>query len=255
MALPNLPVVNFSGTWLTKGPTSDIRVRQAMSYSINRQELADTMFKGFAKPGGAWFMNESTYGWDPSWKPDAYDVAKAKQLLAAAGYPGKFQDPVIKFYSTVQGTNSWLPDMAQALAGYWQAVGIQVKIEPIDSAKLSSMYFVRGSEGIIGTVWPYVSASVPNNIYHSRNMYTSGGVHTTGNDPKEDELFNKMLTEIDPKKAVQAFRDFQNYGHDMYVTIGTVEQFDQMALSPQVGKFSDGLHLGLYFALAGIQHK
>ena len=87
--LPTLMNINFTGTWLTKGPTSDIRVRQAMSFAVNRQELCDTYYKGFAKPGSRWFMEEHGWGWDPSWKPDPYDPNKAKALLKEAGYPGQ----------------------------------------------------------------------------------------------------------------------------------------------------------------------
>src|SRR5579864_452605 len=52
VGLPTLANLSFPGTWLTPGPTSDIRVRQAMSYAINRQEIADTFYRGLAKPGG-----------------------------------------------------------------------------------------------------------------------------------------------------------------------------------------------------------
>ena len=94
VGLPTLANISFPGTFWTQGPTSDIRVRQAMSYAINRQEICDTFYKGLAKPGGFWFFSEQTWGFDPtSFVADAYDPAKAKQLLQDAGYPGKTLRP------------------------------------------------------------------------------------------------------------------------------------------------------------------
>ena len=70
VGLPTNANISFPGTFMTQGPTSDIRVRQAMSYAINRQEMSDTYYKGFAKPGGWWFFSEQTWGFDSSFKPD-----------------------------------------------------------------------------------------------------------------------------------------------------------------------------------------
>jgi len=255
MVLPSIPALAFPGTWLTKGPMSELKVRQALSFAINRQEIANTFFRGFAKPGGTWFLSESTWGWDPAWKPDPFDPNKAKELLKEAGYPGKFQDPVIKVYSNAPAVAPWLPDFMQILAGYWEAVGIKTKIEPVDWAQLNSMFFVRGSEGIVGTVVPYVTTGQPNNVYHCQNLYTSKGIHSTGNDPKLDALFNKLLVELDRDKAKALYREFQEYGRSIYIVIGTVQIFDQLGLSPKVGEFAADLHRSFQHSLAGIQHK
>src|SRR5260221_122301 len=81
VGLPTLANISFPGTFMTKGPTSDIRVRQAMSYAINRQEICDTFYKGLAKPGGFWFFSTQTWGFHPAtFKSDPFDPAKAKQL-------------------------------------------------------------------------------------------------------------------------------------------------------------------------------
>jgi peptide/nickel transport system substrate-binding protein len=100
VGLPTVANLSFPATWMTHGPTSDIRVRQAMSYAINRQEVCDTFYKGFAKPGGWWFWCEQTWGYDASqWTPDPYDPARAKQLLADAGYPGKFNPQTVTLFT------------------------------------------------------------------------------------------------------------------------------------------------------------
>ena len=253
LGLPTLANINFSGTFMTQGPTSDKRVRQAMSYAINRQELCDTFYKGFGKPGGRWFMSEETWGWDPKWKADPYDPNKVKVLLKEAGYPGKFKDPVINIYTQAQ----WA-DLMQALAGYWDAAGIQTKINVIDAMTYGGYVFVRAKDAsvpIVGGIWPWVFGSFFNNVYHSANMFTSKGVHTTANDPKADEMYDKAVKELDPVKAKRMWTDFMNYGYDMWVTVGIVKVPAYNAAGPKVGKFTSNAHLSLWDALAGIQHK
>jgi len=253
LGLPTLANINFSGTFMTQGPTSDKRVRQAMSYAINRQELCDTYYKGFGKPGGRWFMSEETWGWDQKWKADPYDPNKVKALLKEAGYPGKFKDPVINIYTQAQ----WA-DLMQALAGYWEAAGIQTKINVVDAMTYGGYVFVRAKDGsvpIVGGIWPWVFGSFFNNVYHSANMFTSRGVHTTANDPKADEMYDKAVKELDPAKAKRMWTDFMNYGYDMWVTVGIVKVPAYNAVGPKVGKFTSNAHLSLWDAAAGIQHK
>src|SRR5262249_41860488 len=116
VGLPTAANISFPGTFMTSGPTSDIRVRQAMSYAINRQEISDTYYKGLAKPGGWWFFSDQTWGFDSSFKPDPFDTSKAKQLLQEAGYPAKFNPQKITLYTTQVAA-----DLMQILQGYWQA--------------------------------------------------------------------------------------------------------------------------------------
>ena len=131
--MPTAANISFPGTFMTKGPTSDVRVRQAMSYAINRQEICDTFYKGLAKPGGWWFFSEQTWGFDSSFKADAYDPNKAKQLLQDAGYPGKFTPQSTTLYTTPVEA-----DLMQILQGYWQAVGIETRHPGRGSSRCST---------------------------------------------------------------------------------------------------------------------
>jgi peptide/nickel transport system substrate-binding protein len=247
---PNLNNISFPGTWLTDGPTSDIRVRQAMSYSINRQEICDTYFKGLAYPGGRWFMDEYTYGWDPAWQADPYDLEKAKALLAEANYEAKWKDYEIPINIQVGGTMA--VDLMQICASYWAKVGIKTKIIMNDAMVQLGLIFVRGTASA-GSVWPWMNfPSAPNTVYHCANMYTSGGVHSTGNDPKADELYKKATTELDSAKALQYWRDFQNFGYDMWVNVSLVRAQTFWVVSQQVESI-DGMWIGAW-GYAGVKH-
>ena len=108
---------------------------------------------------------------------------------------------------------------------------------------------------IVGGIWPWVFPAFFNNVYHSANMFTSKGVHTTSNDPKADEMYNKAVTETDPAKAKKLWTEFMNYGYDMWVNVGIVRVPSYTVVGPKVGKFSSFAYLSQWDCLAGIQHK
>src|SRR5438445_440085 len=83
-----VPLVTFHGIWLPSRRGYDASlpwlkkdVRQALSLALNRKEIGDKFYFGAAAPtaGPHWF-HPGTLGWNPAWKPDAYDPALAKKL-------------------------------------------------------------------------------------------------------------------------------------------------------------------------------
>ncbi|MCR3921419.1 MAG: ABC transporter substrate-binding protein [Firmicutes bacterium] len=245
--------ISFPGTWITDKPTSDIRVRQAMSYAINRQEIVDTFYVGKGQPGGFWFMHPGGYGWDPAWKTDEYDPERAQQLLADAGYPDAFKDPTITYY-TPAGPGV---DQAALLQGYWEEIGLKVDVEVVDQVQFQAMFLVREEDPKapnIGNIFPWSTAAPTNSMYHSANMYTSKGVHTTGHEPEIDELYNKALTEIDPDLALQYWREFRETVHAKYTNVGIVMLDTLVLVGPKLGEFTNNTHLTPYYTLNHIMH-
>jgi peptide/nickel transport system substrate-binding protein len=258
LGLPSAYTLAFQATWLpSAGPTGDIRVRQAMSYALNRPEISQTWFSGFAKPGGMFFMLEGGngvpkgFGWSPDLLPTPYDAAQAKQLLADAGYPGKFADPTIHIFCP-----PYQQDFMQVLIGYWQAVGLQVKLEVVDMSVYYGMLFNRPKEGDknVGWLWPWTSPGVMNATYHCANMYTTWGIHGTSNDEKATQMYNDYLKITDPVKAEQAWSDFQKYVKTLYVDFGLVEIDPVYVAGPALGEFTGANWMSNQEAINGVQH-
>jgi peptide/nickel transport system substrate-binding protein len=253
IGLPTLANISFPGTFMTSGPTSDIRVRQAMSYAINRQEICDTYYKGLAKPGGFWFFSEQTWGFDSAqFKADAYDPDKSKQLLQDAGYPGKFNPQTITLYTTAVAA-----DLMQILQGYWEAIGVTVDVQTVDTPVYNGMVFVRAKDATekqVGAIWPWVNVGFFNNVYHSANMFTSTGVHTTSNDTKADAMYQAAIQELDDAKAKKLWQDLMHYGYDtMWINVELVEVPTYWAVGPNVGAFTNRTFINLWDTYAGIQ--
>jgi peptide/nickel transport system substrate-binding protein len=82
--------MNYLGLNTYEKPFSDVKVRQAVNYAVNRPLINKALFKDKAilctGP-----ISPRTFGADPGLKPYAYDPVKAKQLLAEAGYPNGFE--------------------------------------------------------------------------------------------------------------------------------------------------------------------
>ncbi|WP_029318938.1 ABC transporter substrate-binding protein [Butyrivibrio sp. AE3004] len=116
----------------------DAKVREALSLAINREELVSAVFEGNAVAAGVWGLYPFTYGYDDSRKEAAeYNPEKAKELLTEAGYPDNFADPVIPFYFGL--ATVYADDVAQALIAYWEEIGLQVNLIPIDPTELGTL--------------------------------------------------------------------------------------------------------------------
>lgn len=103
-------------------PLGDERVRQALNYATDRQAIATALF-----PDGGKATSQLTvrggYGYDPALdNAYPYDVAKAKQLLTAAGYRNGFPLKIVT--ADYQSMNL----VAQALKQQWQKVGVDLQI-------------------------------------------------------------------------------------------------------------------------------
>jgi peptide/nickel transport system substrate-binding protein len=129
-------ITGTDGKPLPNNPLKDIRVRQALSMAINRQAIVERVMEGnavvasqFLPPGGA--------GTSPNVKPIAYDPAKAKALLAEAGYPKGFR-------LTIHGPNDRIVNDAkivQVLAQMFARIGVETKVDVMPW----SVYSTRGT--------------------------------------------------------------------------------------------------------------
>jgi len=256
--VPTGIMLSIPGTWMPEaGPTYDIRVRQALTYAIDYEELCATFFHGYAEPGGRWFMWQGSWGWDDDWEPETYDLAMAQSLLADAGYPDDFDDPIIDIW--VQTGTAYTADLMLILQGYWSAAGIQTRINIVDPFEWAGMFFVPHYDEpdfpSQGAIFPWVYPDAwANNVYHSFNMYC-GGVHTCGNDPQAVVLYEKAVHEPDPELCEQYWSEFMTYVNDvMLVNFGVALVFDQMVVNDDViGDFGWGLWMTMADAYADIE--
>ena len=101
-------------------------VRQAVSYAIDRETIASSLFLDTALPAYG-ILSPGMPAWDPSFKAQPYDPAKAKELLAQAGYPDGFKTKI----AAAPTASGW--PLAGTVAQYIQRnlkeIGIEVELE------------------------------------------------------------------------------------------------------------------------------
>ena len=126
-----VPVVYIPGTTGIdapdpNNPNANPKFREALSLAINRQQLADVVFAGGAVPTGITDLSPISLGYDAKWEePDPYDPDRAKQLLEEAGYAGL----AFEFQQRPLGGIPEGPQLAEAIAGMWEAVGLDVDLK------------------------------------------------------------------------------------------------------------------------------
>ena len=183
-------------------PLTDPRVRRAISFAIDRGEIIDFVFNGYAvelasamSPAMAEFFDESLVG------TVGPDLAAARRLLAEAGYPDGFEIEL-----RVSGHSEIYTDAAQVIQQQLERVGIRVTIQVIEwSMWLSEVYTSRNYQTTLidftGKLDPfpvlrrYISDFNRNFLNHD--------------DPRYDATISAALRSADPAERVRLYREAQ----------------------------------------------
>ena len=127
-----------SGRPLASNPLRDVRVRQALSAAIDRKAIVERLMQGAALAASN-LVSPPVFGYASDLKPEPFDPARAKRLLAEAGYPDGFS------MTLGAPNNRYVMDdqIAQAVAQMLAHVGIGVRVEllPINA------YLPKGRRG------------------------------------------------------------------------------------------------------------
>ncbi|MBY5580891.1 ABC transporter substrate-binding protein [Rhizobium leguminosarum] len=123
-------------------PFDNVKVRQALNMAINKERIT-RILNGRATPANQ-PLPPLMPGYDKSFTGYAYDVAKAKALLAEAGYPDGFETVL---YSTNTDPQ---PRIAQAIQQDLAAVGVKAEVRALAQANVIS---AGGTEGEAPMIW------------------------------------------------------------------------------------------------------
>ena len=188
------PVTNQSVFIQTKN-VPDVKVRQAMLYAIDRQQILEELLNGHGEIVDGFLSSASPF-YDDSLTPFSYDPEKAKALLEEAGWDGS---QTIRFY--VNSGDSTFVNAASIIAAEWAAVGIKAEIQTVDFATLMS---VAGTEDYDVLAVQYTYAPV--DPYPDVAWLLGGEGSWTGysDDTLNDALTKSQLTS-DPEETKELF--------------------------------------------------
>lgn len=181
-------------------PFSDIRVRQALCYALNRQEILDFVSDGKGTLIGS-SMIPSFGKYYTAELNELYptDLEKAKELLSEAGYPDGF-----KFSITVPSNYQQHVDTAQVIAEQLKAINVTAEINLVDwDTWLSETYVNRNYDAtVIGVDAPQLTASA----FLDRFVSTAGDNFVNFSNAEYDEAFNTAMSTTDDEVRTDAFK-------------------------------------------------
>ena len=193
---PSIFWLEFAEQWDPKSVWADIRLRQAVNYALDREAINQAACLGFCPPAGVIVPRLMDYALQV--EPAPYDPAKAKQLLAEAGYPNGLDagelTPIPPF-----------TDVSEAVVNYLNAVGIRVKLRTMERATFLSAWREKKLRGVFMTA---VGAS-GNAATRAEAFMYSKGTYAYGGYPDIDELFLQQARERDRAKREATLHQIQ----------------------------------------------
>jgi peptide/nickel transport system substrate-binding protein len=189
------------------GPTKDVRVRQALNYAVDKDALAEGLFEGFAQVEQGQLLSPSFFGFNENVKPYPYDPEKAKALLKEAGASGI----TIELIGTA---GRWLKDrqLIEAVAAYWQAVGINTKVRIFEFTEYLNRLFDRKTRAdaiFVAAGNELLDADKSFSAY-----YRAGGIGSSNSDKTLAALIDGARTETDMAKRASMYHEAVKLAYD-----------------------------------------
>lgn len=243
-------VYQFWGTYRPEAqgsPLADVRVREALSLAIDRQQIIDHVMAKQAR----WPLPYTVYRYSSDvdiarwedWAKSAYryDPARAKKLIADAGHAG-FK---MTFWNTALPGTPFMLQIGEALAGFWEKVGVKVEMKTVDYGVFNPME--RGDQkSLVNTASMYRTAGRPEpSPRYITTFYSKGTQHLLG-DPQHcplicqeaDKAYEAVVGEKDDAKRLAATNKMIDTVAKTWIAAPIVEGMGYWAVNPKrVGQF------------------
>jgi len=203
----------YMGFNLKHKPFDDVRVRKAINYAIDKQEIIDGVYLGLGiniaspyKPGTRWS--------NPELKPYPYDVTKAKALLKEAGFVDSDGDGIVErdgkpfAFEIITNQNKEREKSAVLIQRRLKDVGIDVQIRAIEWASFISRFIKTGDFDVVVLGWGLGLDPDQFNIWHSSQNQPGQFNFINYNNPKIDALLEQGRLELNPDKRMKIYHEF-----------------------------------------------
>jgi peptide/nickel transport system substrate-binding protein len=199
--------------WNNRAPIfKDRRVRQAMTYAMNRQKFIETLERNLAIVRSGPFF---PYGKQsaPDIEPREFDLAKARTLLAEAGWKPGPDGVLVKDGTRFEfglkipsGARSY-ERMCEAMRQDLEPLGVKMKTEPLEWRVFVTFLDTREYQAI-SLGWTGSLEGDPYQIWHSSQAAGTGSNHVGFINARADQLIEMARTELDEKKRNAYYHEF-----------------------------------------------
>ncbi|MBM3674758.1 MAG: hypothetical protein FJW88_07325 [Actinobacteria bacterium] len=204
-----------------KSPFADERVRQAMRYAINAQEINEIVQRGKGEVATQSLPKDSP-GYDPS-IADAYpyDPEKAKALLAEAGYPDGFE-----FTMAIPGPGiKNMADQGQLIQDQLKNIGVTANIKPILGQDIATQYYIEGGGDAFAAA-RLASTFYPSAYDSQWGKFEFVAIWNGAENEEVTNLMNQALGSTDPAQIAELTKRAARYTseHALEVPIAFMPQ-------------------------------
>jgi peptide/nickel transport system substrate-binding protein len=193
--------LDYLDMWDPKSPWADQRVRLAASLALDRKAISEAETLGASPPTGNVVPKSFEYALPLA--PHPYDPARAKKLLAEAGYPNGFDGgdlyPWPPYFST-----------GEAIADYLGAVGIKTRVRTMERAALYAALATKKLKGLCMCV----AAVYGNASSRLSEIVPADGAFAYGAFPDLEDLYKRQGRETDAKKRGAMLNELQQALYD-----------------------------------------
>ncbi|MBI4232927.1 MAG: peptide ABC transporter substrate-binding protein [Chloroflexi bacterium] len=199
-------LVTFALQFNVKKPPFDSKaVRRALSMSIDREAFVNQVRNGVGRPTTSW-VPPGMPGFDANLGSESkFDAAKAKQGLAAAGFPDVSKLPPITFHFTDSAGNRLIAQFVQGQ--FKQNLGIDIKLEPLESKAFQQL--VKQNDFHMAYLGWGADYPDPDNWLPELWGTGTGNNHTNYSNPDFDKLAEQAKKELDSTKRLQLWAQAQ----------------------------------------------
>jgi len=210
----------------------DVRVRQALNYAIDKAAINQALLRGLSPPSGQPAARE-VVGYNPDVKPYPYDPAKAKALLAEAGYPNGFPMHFEVMVDRTPGDRGVFESLASQLG----KVGVQTTLRIVTFGSWMESYlggtWDKETDGFVLSfnAAPYNDVSRPMEIY---SCLRPNGFFC------DKALTAKLVAsneETNVDKRLAQLNELAKLFHDAAPAIYLGEQFDAFGVTKKIEGF------------------
>jgi len=202
---PDQPWVSSDADTESQAWADAVMVRKAMNIAIDRQAIVDELLSGFGAVQSVrdWMGHDARA--NPDWKYD-FDPVLAKQMLDDAGYPDGFE---ITLSPAIRGAAAEV-EACEAVAQYWEDIGIDVKFQNIPYATIRPELITRKYQGVTcHTVGVRLSPIIGASNYQTKSTFSYGSHH-----PWIEEHVGATSVEVDPVKIQEGEREIYDWIFD-----------------------------------------